>query len=154
MNQQARLVAAQIIQANLGEIGLNVKVIPLDSGPFWSLGRESKGDDWKDAQLWIMRFGGALDPMDYFQWFTKEQIGNWNWERWTTPEFEELYQAMASETDDAKRIKTFLRMQEIMEETGAYVFLTHEPEAYLHRTSLNPVIVPTGEFDFRRFASA
>ncbi len=151
LNQQDRVVAAQIIQANLADIGIEVKVIPLDSGPFWSIGRENKGDDWKDSQLWIMRFGGSLDPMDYFQWFTRSQIGNWNWERWTTPEFEELYASVASETDDAKRVGVFLRMQQIMEETGAYVFLTHEPEAFVHRADLKAAIVPTGEMDFRRF---
>ena len=153
-NQQARIVAAQIIQANLAEIGITVKIIPLDSGPFWSLGRESKGDDWKDAQLWIMRFGGALDPADYFQWFTREQIGNWNWERWTTDEFNEIYQALAQEADDTKRLGMITRLQEIMDESAAYVWLQHEPEAFIHRDTLDPVIVPTGEYDFRRFTSA
>ncbi len=151
LNQQDRLVAAQIIQANLAEIGITVKVIPLDSGPFWSLGRESKGDDWMDAQLWIMRFGGALDPADYFQWFTKEQIGNWNWERWTTDEFNTVYAALAQEADDSKRLGMITRLQEIMDESAAYVWLQHEPEAFVHRDTLDPVIVPTGEYDFRRF---
>ena len=154
LNQQDRVVAAQVIQANLADVGLSVKIMPLDSGPFWSHGRESKGDAWMDSQLWMMRFGGSLDPLDYFQWFTKAQIGNWNWERWTTTEFEELYAAVASETDDNKRVQAFARMQEIMEDTGAYVFLTHEPEAFAHRSSIEPVIVPTGEMDFRRFSVA
>ena len=154
LNQQSRIVSAQIIQANLAEIGITVKIIPLDSGPFWSLGRESKGDDWKDAQLWIMRFGGALDPADYFQWFTREQVGNWNWERWSSDEFEEIYKTLSSETDDTKRVGMIARLQEIMDESAGYVWLQHEPEAFVHRATLNPVIVPTGEYDFRRFTAA
>ena len=154
LNQQARLVAAQIIQANLAEIGVTVKIIPLDSGPFWSLGRESKGEEWRDAQMWIMRFGGALDPADYFQWFTREQIGNWNWERWTTDEFNEIYAALSQEADDDKRLGMISRLQEIMDESAAYVWLQHEPEAFVHRDTIEPAIVPTGEFDFRRFGAA
>ena len=154
LNQQARIVSAQIIQANLAEIGITTKIIPLDSGPFWSLGRESKGDDWMDAQIWIMRFGGALDPLDYFQWFVSDQVGNWNWERWTSEEFDEIYQKLATETDDAGRMEAITRLQEIMDESAGYVWLQHEPEAFIHRAFLNPEIVPTGEYDFRRFTAS
>ncbi len=106
-----------------------------------------------DAQIWIMRFGGALDPLDYFQWFVSGQVGNWNWERWTSDEFDEIYQQLATETDDAGRMEMITRLQEIMDESAGYVWLQHEPEAFIHRASLNPVIVPTGEYDFRRFTA-
>jgi peptide/nickel transport system substrate-binding protein len=67
LNVQERMLASQIIQANLGAVGVQVKVIPLDSGPFWNMGQESKGDDWKDLQMWLMRFGAGPDPYDPFQ---------------------------------------------------------------------------------------
>lgn len=153
LNRQERMTAAQIIQANLAEIGIQVEIIPLDSGPFWNLGQESKGDDWKDLQLWIMRYGGAPDPYDHFQWFRKDQVGVWNWERWSDDEFEDLYEKGIAETNPEERNRIYLRMGEIMEDTGAYLWITHEPEGIMHRSSIDPGILPDGRHDFRQYRS-
>jgi peptide/nickel transport system substrate-binding protein len=142
------LLAAQIIQSNLKEVGITVKILPLDPGPYWSLGREKKGDAWKDSQMWIMAFGGTVDPSGYFQWFVKDQIGNWNWERWTLEEFDELYKQGVAESDPQKRAEIYIRMQEIMEDTGAYVWLNHDPEAFIHKSSIEPAIDPEGVYLF------
>ena len=150
-NNQARVLAAQIIQANLAAVGITAKVIPLDSGPFWDMGQESKGDTWKDLQLWIMRYGSEVDPFGPFQWFVRDQIGIWNWERWSDDEFEKLFQDGMAETDTEKRHQIYIRMQEIMEDTGAYLWITHEPEVYVHRNDLIPVITPDGNVLFRDF---
>ncbi len=56
------------------------------------------------------------------------QVGIWNWERWTNEEYDGLYEQGIAESDTAKRTAIYLRMQEIMEETGAYVWINHEPE--------------------------
>ena len=103
LNQQDRLVASQIIQTNLADVGIKVEIIPLDSGPFWNLGLESQGEDWKTLQLWIMRYRTSPDPADMIQWFVKSQVGVWNWERWSDPEFEELWSKGLTEHDAAKR---------------------------------------------------
>src|SRR5215468_5206876 len=44
LNKTERLSAAQVIQANLAEIGIEVQIDAHDSGTFWSLGDQSKGD--------------------------------------------------------------------------------------------------------------
>jgi peptide/nickel transport system substrate-binding protein len=144
LNVQARVLAAQVIQANLAAVGVTANVIPLDSGPFWDMGQESKGDAWKDLQLWLMRYGSEVDPFGPFQWFVRGQVGIWNWERWSDDEFEDLYQKGLVEIDVDKRHQIYVRMQEIMEDTGAYVWITHEPEVFVHRSSLEPVITPDG----------
>jgi peptide/nickel transport system substrate-binding protein len=151
LNQQDRMLAAQIIQANLGAVGVTVKVTPLDSGPFWSMGQESKGDMWKDLEIWIMRFGSGPDPFEPFQWFVKDQVGVWNWERWSDPEFDDLYQKGLVESDSEKRHNIYIRMQEIMEDTGAYAWITHEPETFVHRDTIEPEISPDGQMNFRNF---
>ena len=56
LNEAYRVTAAQIVQANLADVGIKVDIIPLDSGPFWNLGLESKGEDWKTLQMWWMRY--------------------------------------------------------------------------------------------------
>ena len=145
LNNQERMLSAQIIQANLAAIGITVEIIPLDSGPFWNMGQESKGDTWKELELWIMRYGSGPDPYEPFQWFVKDQVGVWNWERWSSDEFEDLFAKGVAETDSEKRKEIYFRMQEIMEETGAYVFLTHEPEVFIHKSSLSPHFAPSGE---------
>ena len=151
LNAQDRMLAAQIIQANLGAVGIKLEIIPLESGPFWDMGQESKGEAWKDLQLWIMRYGTGPDPFSVMQWFVRSQVGIWNWERWSDDEFEDLYQKGLVETDVGMRNNIYLRMQEIMEDTGGYVWLTHEPESFVHSTALSPAIGPTGNLDFRHF---
>lgn len=153
LNNQERMLAAQIIQANLAVIGIQVKVIPTDSGPYWEMGQESKGEAWKDLELWLMRFGTTPDPYEATQWFVSSQIGVWNWERWSSEEFDALYEQGVSETDEQKRHEIYVRMQEIMEETGAYVWINHEPEAFVHTTSLEISAAPSGELNYRRFKS-
>ncbi|SEO17445.1 peptide/nickel transport system substrate-binding protein [Salinihabitans flavidus] len=154
LNNQERMLAAQIIQANLGAIGITVKVLPVESGPYWEMGQESKGDTWKDLELWIMRFGTTPDPYEAAQWFVSDQVGKWNWERWTDPEFDRLYQEGIVETDPEKREAIYVRMQEIMEDTGAYLWINHEPEAFVHTTDIDVNAAPSGELNYRLFDKA
>lgn len=154
LNVQERLLAAQIIQANLAAVGITATVIPVESGPFWEMGSQEVGEQWKDLQLWIMRFGTNPDPYECTQWFRRDQIGVWNWERWSSDEYEELYTKGLSETDAAKRNEIYLRMQEIMEDTGAYVWINHESETFVHSTDITVDIYPSGEMDLRDFKPA
>jgi peptide/nickel transport system substrate-binding protein len=137
-----RLTMAQIIQANLGEIGIEVTVTPVDSGPFWNLGLEAQGEDWKDLQLWIMEFGDSPDPSQSTQWYISPQVGVWNWERWKSDEYDKLHADGQLETDPVKRDAIYQRMQEIMEDTGAYVWLVHRQVNVVYRDWMEPVILP------------
>lgn len=143
--ETAQVTAGQIVQANLNDVGLKATVTTVDSGPYWNLGLESKGDAWKSLELWIMRFRCSPDPADALQWFKKDQVGVWNWERWTDPEFEKLWGEGLKETDTAKRAAIYVRMQEIMENTGAYTWITFDPWDYASSTDINPGFDPGGE---------
>jgi peptide/nickel transport system substrate-binding protein len=143
--ETGRVAACQIIQSNLGDIGISVKVTPVDSGPFWNLGLESKGSDWKTLELWIMQFQSAPDPADSLQWFQKSQIGIWNWERWSDPEFETLWAKGLEETDRTRRAAIYVQMQEIMENTGAYVWITFDPLFYAYKDTMLPGFEPAGD---------
>ena len=147
-------MASQIIQTNLADVGIKVEIIPLDSGPFWNLGLESQGEDWKTLQLWMMRYRTSPDPSDMIQWFVKSQVGVWNWERWSDPEFEDLWTRASPRLDTTKRGEIYLRMQEIMEDTGAYVWITHEPLNYIHKTNVKPGFDAGGELLVERFEKA
>jgi peptide/nickel transport system substrate-binding protein len=92
-----------------------------------------------------MRFRMSPDPSDAIQWFVKSQVGVWNWERWSDPEFEDLWTKGLAETDAAKRQAIYERMQEIMEDTGAYVWITHDPLNYIHSDKIVPGFDTSGE---------
>ncbi|MCE8547908.1 peptide ABC transporter substrate-binding protein [Ruegeria pomeroyi] len=154
LNAQDRLLTAQIIQANLAAVGITVTVLPVDDGTFWEMGMEESGDGWKDLEMWIMQFYTTPDPYEATQWFVSDQVGVWNWERWKNEEFDKLYADGIAEQDLAKREAIYLRMQDIMEETGAYVWINHEPTAYVHRKGVTISTAPSGELDYRRFEIA
>ena len=108
LNKAERLAAAQVIQANLAAVGVTVEIEPHDSGTFWSLGAEKKGDSWKKLQLILDRFSMEPDPSWATLWFTPEQIGVWNWERFNSKEFGELNKQVEPPADIAAWVKLCL----------------------------------------------
>ncbi|MDV7144831.1 ABC transporter substrate-binding protein [Tropicimonas sp. TH_r6] len=153
LNQSERLTAAQVIQANLADIGINCEIKQNDSGTFWSLG--SKDDDyWNKLQLILGRFSMQPDPSWATVWFTPEQVGVWNWERFDSPEFKALHEQGLVEGDFAKRDEIYKKMQALMDESGQYVFLTHEVVGAIHREDIQPGLKPNGESLFTEFKPA
>ena len=144
LNQSDRLAAAQVIQANLADVGIRCEIKQNDSGTFWTLGAK-EGDYWNKLQLILNRFSMQPDPSWATVWFTTEQIGVWNWERFSNAEFDSLHAQGLIELDPARRNAIYQRMQDIMEESGSYVFLTHEAVGVLHRDSVMPALKPNGE---------
>ena len=41
-----------------------------------------------------------------------------------------------------------------MEDTGAYVWINHELETYVHRTNIGISVLPSGEMQLRDFTKA
>ncbi len=99
-------------------------------------------------------FGTIPDPYEATQWFVSSQVGIWNWERWKSEEYDKLYQDGIAEIDPDKRRDIYLRMQDIMEETGAYVWINHEPEAFVHKTEIVINATPGGDQVYHRFGTA
>jgi peptide/nickel transport system substrate-binding protein len=154
LNKTEYTAAAQVIQANLAEVGISVEIKAQDSGTFWTIGDESAGDAWKDLQLILNRFSMQPDPSFATAWFTPEQIGVWNWERFNSPEFGELHKQAITETDPKKRDEMYVRMQDLMDASGAYVFLTHELNAAIYRDQVIPGLLPDGNMRFAEFQLA
>jgi peptide/nickel transport system substrate-binding protein len=85
------------------------------------------------------------DPSWATVWFTPEQVGVWNWERFDNEEYAALHAEGLVTLDPAERDRIYKRMQDIMDESGQYVFLTHEVTGVLHRDTLEPGLKPNGE---------
>jgi peptide/nickel transport system substrate-binding protein len=86
----------------------------------------------------------APDPSWATAWFTCEQVGVWNWERWCDQEFTDLHKKLLTEREDAKRDAGYKRMQDLMDESGAYVFITHGVNAALYSDKIQPAVLPDG----------
>lgn len=140
---------ALVAQANLAEIGIDVELEVLDGGTYWSMG---EGEAGENLELSLQRFGGKADPSFQTQWFTIDQIGSWNWQRWRSEEFGRLNTEAESITDEAKRKELYVQMQKLMDDSNAYVWLTHEVNIFATKDWLTPAILPNGDdWQYRHF---
>lgn len=144
LNQSERLTAAQVIQANLADVGITCEIKQNDSGTFWTLGSKD-GDYFMNLQLVLSRFSMNPDPSWATVWFTPEQVGVWNWERFDNAEYKALHEEGLVESDAAKRDDIYKKMQALMDESGSYVFLTHEVVGLIHKDTIDPGLKPNGE---------
>lgn len=136
--------AAQAVAASLATIGIQADVRPFDTGAQKALAGD-KGGAWKQMGLHIVRFSMQPDPAWATAWFVSSQIGEWNWERFNNPEFDELHRTLTSELDARRRGEGYQRMQDLMEASGAYVFLTHGVNAVIHRETVVPALSPDAQ---------
>ncbi|TPL48716.1 peptide ABC transporter substrate-binding protein [Mesorhizobium sp. B2-4-4] len=126
---------AEMVQAQLSQIGITVEVNVQDSGSFWTIGMESEGERWKDMQLIVQRFSMVPDPYYATTFFVRDQAGVWNWERFRSERFDELNAKAVTVEDPQERAKMYYEMQDIMEDSGSYRFLTHEGSPIMYRTT-------------------
>ena len=154
LNDSQSQTIAQIIQASLGEAGITVNIEPTDEGAYWSVGDKEAGDGYKSIELVLMSFAGGSEPTENLVWFRPDQIGVYNWSFFDSAEFEELYQKVQIETDTEARRVMFNRMEDLMEESGGFVFIAFEPYIAIHDETLSPFILSDGHPDPTRFTRA
>ena len=136
LNDSDKLTMAQVIQSNLADAGIDAEINSHESGAFWVLGSEADGDAWKDIQLILNGWGTGPDAYEALRWYETAQVGIWNWERFSDEEFDRLSNESRSQFDDEQRRRTFVRMQDIMEESGAYLFLTNGVWVNMYRDTI------------------
>jgi len=152
LNQPTYRTAALVAQANLAEAGVQCEVLALDGGAYWSAGAAERG---KELALSLQLFKGKADPSFYTQWFTAAQVGEWNWQRWKSPEYDALHEAAASTLDPQERTKAFVRMQQLMDESAAFIWLTHDALVFASQAWLKPAVLPNGnDWQLAHFAEA
>lgn len=135
---------AQIIQASLGEAGITIEIEPTEDAAYWALGDKAQGDGYKSIELVLMNFAGGIDPTENLVWFRPEQIGVYNWSFFDSKEFEDEYQQGLVEQDDAKRKQIFNHMEDLMEQSGCFIFICFEPYLAIHDDNLKPVVLADG----------
>ena len=84
-------------------------------------------------------------------WFTSEQIGQWNWERFSNAEFDRLNDLAVATRNESERERMYQRMQDIMEESGCYRFISNGVMPQIIRKTIRPVFSPQGYAILRGF---
>ncbi len=152
LNQPIYQSAGQIIQALVAEAGIQLDLDIRDAGSYWSAG---SGDAGKTLDMALQRFGGKADPAFQMQWFVSSEIGEWNWQRWSDKQYDDLF-AKAGSTDDRNaRQQMYVEMQQLMDKSAAFIWLTHERNVFAFRDWLKPALLPNGDdMLLARFAQA
>jgi len=65
-----------------------------------------------------------------------------------------LHFAALKETDLDKRAAMYLRMQEVMDESGGFLWMMHPPSVILYRDSIVPGLYPNGGIKLSDFQPA
>src|SRR5262249_5549462 len=84
-NDQPHEAAAQVIPANLEQIGIKVTIQPEDPATLFAI--PGPGGGGPHRQLVYAFYVTEPDPYWSFIWFTCPQIGLWNWIDWCDPKF-------------------------------------------------------------------
>ncbi len=152
LNQPAFQAMALVAQSQLQQIGVVLELDVRDAGTYWSAG---KGDAGRSLDAVMMRFNGKLDPNFDTQWFLSNQVGAWNWSRWRSPEYDALHAQASTTLNEAERAGVVVRMQELMEQSSAFLWLTYDVDLFAAKTWLKPAIMPTGsDWQLAQFAAA
>lgn len=136
INETELTAAATIVATQLREIGVRAVVAPEDNNSVWVRAQgplKYRDDD----QMILWQFGVSPDPYWYMVWFTPDQIGKWNWERWNSAEYGRLAREGARVSDPVVRHEIYVRMANLMDESGAYVFLANGQSAVIHRSDVD-----------------
>jgi peptide/nickel transport system substrate-binding protein len=143
-NDALELTAVQVMQWSLRKVGIEVEIDAQDNSTFLTIGREDMGDQWRDVQLFMQSFTGLADPYYSLTWFTSAQLGLWNWERFSNEEFDRLSDLALATTVEAERNRMYHRMQDLMEESGCYRFVTNSVMPQIYRNTIKPAFRADG----------
>jgi peptide/nickel transport system substrate-binding protein len=144
------LVAAQVMQAQLAEVGITLDVRQMDGATLTAQQQDTKGGTWKDVEMFFITFTTAPDPSWVTEWFKCDQVGVWNFQRTCDAGWDAENAKASEEPNAAKRAAMYVELQNRLEETGAYVFLYHGVNAWVSPKTLNGAWTPDGQWALLR----
>jgi peptide/nickel transport system substrate-binding protein len=140
---------AQIVQANLADIGIKVQVLLQDRSVFNQLG----GNAQKNRQLFYALFTTPTpEPSFATEWFTCAQVNVWNWESWCNRQFSD-WDAQAVRTLDPKaRADLYIKMQKLWDKKVNAIWVAWPTSYFAGKRGIKPSLQPSGTYqtwDFR-----
>jgi peptide/nickel transport system substrate-binding protein len=150
-NTAANGATAEVVQANLAEVGINVELIPEDGALFWEEGYGEQGAEVR--QLAVMAYATNPDPAWVTVWFTCAQVQEWNWMYWCSEEYDQLHEQGMTEMDQDERGEIYIRMQQLMDEAAHSVWVAYPTNFWVAKAGLVPSVTPGGYFIPWRFTT-
>ncbi len=127
---------AQIVKENLKKVGIDVNIKIIETASWYPyLGQESH------PCIFYESFSLTLDPGYWVEWFTTAQVGKWNFIKWSSEEFDQLASEATVTMDSEKRAQMYIRMQEIMDEEAALIWVTNGAKVYVSNKAVEPVFL-------------
>ncbi len=127
------IVGAQIIQQQLKKIGIDAKIKVLETSamyPYW--GKESH------PGMQYTSYTAILDPGYWVEWFTTDQIGKWNFWKWSNERYDELYKKGEVTMDSQKRAKIYIEMQKLMDKDVTAVWISNGASVSVSNKRIEP----------------
>jgi len=130
---------AELIQGDLAKIGIKLVLKP-------DINFGTPGPSLKTNGLFVGFYSVPFpDPSWLYVWFTKSQIGQYNYMNWDDPTFNKLYHESTVETDPKQRDAVFIEMAKRIDE-AAIVLPTAWGDAYgiYNADVVQPAWAPNG----------
>ena len=129
--------AAQVVQANLEEIGFKVSIDKRDNSTVFALAEESSFD-----ALAVYNTLQVLSPIELFSFYVGVRA---NWSNASTTEIGKLFTKAQAETNEEKRVAMWHQMQKIIYEEQNIIPLTFSNFTWAFSNSVSGFYVaPTG----------
>lgn len=127
--------AVAIVQQQLRRVGIEADIRIVQS-MFEDLG-EGGAEGMHYAS-----FSAVLDPGYWFEWFSCDQIGAWNYWQWCNEEYDALKDEAARTAEPDERAERYVRMQQLIDEDVAAIWVTNGASIYVHRAGeVEPVFL-------------
>lgn len=125
--------AAQIVQQQLRAIGIDASINMVEAGA----GYETMGRGSPEG-MHYQSFSAILDPGYWFEWFTTDQVGFWNYWKWSNPEFDRLKALGDVTTDFEAREQIYIEMAKLIDQDVTCIWVTNGASIYVSRPGVNP----------------
>ena len=131
---------AEIVQANLADIGITVTPNKLDSSAYFALEKA----ELQSRELFYVGFITNPDPSWSTVWFTCDQIDIWNWMYWCDEEYDRLHNEALRESDPAVRNEQYIEMQQLWDAAVHTVWLGWPTRYFAGRPGIEAALRPDG----------
>jgi peptide/nickel transport system substrate-binding protein len=139
----------EIVQANLGDIGLDVSLVNRQYG-------NGVGKRMRANQLFFMSYAGtAPDPNSSTVWFDCGQAKDlFNLDYWCDPTYTQMGHDAVKETDPAKRNAAYIKMQQLMDKSASAVWVAWPAQIDVVPKGVQGGLLPDGTPLLWKFRSA
>jgi peptide/nickel transport system substrate-binding protein len=128
---------AQIVQQNLGDIGIKLDLQKVDSGTFYTLGKNERA-----RELFFVGFVTEPDPSWSMVWFTCSQLDVWNWMYWCDASFDHLQAQGLRTLGNAKRNQIYIQMQQQWDKNANTIWIAWPTYYFGTKKGIQPAISP------------